>query len=296
MSPLDKLERKWRWLAKPNLMLVFVICYAVGYVLYRIFPAAMNILCFNPPAILQGQVWRLFTFLIYPNTSSLFLAMITCFIYFSIARSLETVIGRFKVNFFLLLGVILLDVFGFVFYFIMPMQHKIYAIQLNPYYLYAMLFVMFALMFPDARFLFMFIIPIRGKWMVFITFALYLLDVVEAFSSGFYGSAWIMVFMILAAVLDIVFFLLLTNYSGRKSRAFRKTQKAFKTMYASGTQTGAQNVRQPRHRCAICGRTDISNPELDFRYCSKCAGNYEYCSEHLYTHVHVTDPLKNPEN
>ena len=43
-----------------------------------------------------------------------------------------------------------------------------------------------------------------------------------------------------------------------------------------------------RHRCAVCGRTELDNPELEFRYCSKCEGNYEYCQDHLYTHKHVT--------
>ena len=42
-----------------------------------------------------------------------------------------------------------------------------------------------------------------------------------------------------------------------------------------------------RHKCAICGRTDESNPELEFRFCSKCNGNYEYCNDHLFTHKHV---------
>ena len=41
------------------------------------------------------------------------------------------------------------------------------------------------------------------------------------------------------------------------------------------------------HRCAICGRTDVDSPQLEFRYCSKCEGNYEYCADHLFTHQHV---------
>ena len=43
----------------------------------------------------------------------------------------------------------------------------------------------------------------------------------------------------------------------------------------------------PRHKCAICGRTEKDSPELEFRYCSKCEGNYEYCQDHLFTHEHV---------
>ena len=42
-----------------------------------------------------------------------------------------------------------------------------------------------------------------------------------------------------------------------------------------------------RHRCAVCGRTELDDDMLEFRFCSKCEGNYEYCMDHLYTHTHV---------
>ena len=41
------------------------------------------------------------------------------------------------------------------------------------------------------------------------------------------------------------------------------------------------------HECAVCHRTELDDPELEFRYCSKCDGNYEYCQDHLFTHKHV---------
>ena len=44
-----------------------------------------------------------------------------------------------------------------------------------------------------------------------------------------------------------------------------------------------------RHKCAVCGRTDVTNPELQFRYCSKCAGYHCFCSDHIFNHVHFTD-------
>lgn len=52
----------------------------------------------------------------------------------------------------------------------------------------------------------------------------------------------------------------------------------------------AQHAKRgvPKHRCAVCGRTELDDENLTFRFCSKCAGNYEYCSDHLYTHIHVT--------
>ena len=42
-----------------------------------------------------------------------------------------------------------------------------------------------------------------------------------------------------------------------------------------------------KHRCAVCGRTELDDSSLEFRFCSKCNGNYEYCQDHLFTHQHV---------
>ena len=43
-----------------------------------------------------------------------------------------------------------------------------------------------------------------------------------------------------------------------------------------------------RHKCAVCGRTDVSNPELEFRYCSRCAGYHCFCQDHIDNHIHFT--------
>ena len=42
-----------------------------------------------------------------------------------------------------------------------------------------------------------------------------------------------------------------------------------------------------KHKCAVCGRTELDDPTLEFRFCSKCEGNYEYCQDHLFTHQHI---------
>ena len=51
--------------------------------------------------------------------------------------------------------------------------------------------------------------------------------------------------------------------------------------------TSKYNAGTMVHKCSICGRTNVTNPELSFRYCSKCEGNHEYCQDHLFTHEHV---------
>jgi len=49
----------------------------------------------------------------------------------------------------------------------------------------------------------------------------------------------------------------------------------------------AVEVEQPRHVCYVCGKTDRTHPDLDFRYCSQCAGDQCYCPEHIRNHAHV---------
>ena len=41
-----------------------------------------------------------------------------------------------------------------------------------------------------------------------------------------------------------------------------------------------------RHRCCECKKTEKDDENLEFRYCSKCNGSYEYCSEHIFNHEH----------
>ncbi len=284
MSLMDKLERKLRFLAFPNLMIYLIGAAAVGFILQYVFPEAFQFLYFDPYMICKGQVWRIFTFIMMPTLASdVFMAFITCFIYLSIARSLEQIIGTFRLNFFLLSGLILEIIFGFLYYAVFPAGNRIWLSYLSPYYLYAMLFVLFAMIFPDARFLLMFIIPVRGKWMVGITLLLYSLDVIQAMRSGMTGYAWLLVFMIIAAVLTVVLFLALTGRNVRTARNIVGRNRFQKAQAKSEAEK-----KTARHKCAVCGRTELTNPELEFRYCSRCSGNYEYCMEHLYTHVHIT--------
>ena len=43
-----------------------------------------------------------------------------------------------------------------------------------------------------------------------------------------------------------------------------------------------------RHKCAVCGITDADDPNMEFRYCSKCDGYYCYCMNHINNHVPVS--------
>jgi len=49
----------------------------------------------------------------------------------------------------------------------------------------------------------------------------------------------------------------------------------------------ANDAPEARHRCYTCGKTNLTNPEMDFRYCSKCADDACYCPEHIFSHQHT---------
>lgn len=284
----------------PIFMTVLLGLRVIGTLLSYVNPAFYFLLfAFDPEAIASGQIWRLFTFVMYPygsGFSSLFFLAIMTFVYFSIGQTLIQVIGKFRLNFFLISGLVLEALMGFLYFFLAGRIPTLgaYWYYLNPTYLYSMIFVLFAMMFPDIRIYLMFFIPIRGKYMVFVTLGLYLLEVLQAFFTVGVGYAWILVMMIIAAIVTMLLYLLVFRNGNpfiKNTRTQKKGQRNRHTAKDPSKIRASQKT--VRHQCAICGRTEKSNPELEFRYCSKCIGNYEYCTDHLYTHLHkypnVTD-------
>ena len=51
-----------------------------------------------------------------------------------------------------------------------------------------------------------------------------------------------------------------------------------------------EQANKPYHyKCAVCGRTDVDHPELEFRYCSRCVGYHCFCQDHINNHIHFTE-------
>ncbi len=150
-----------------------------------------------------------------------------------------------------------------------------------------------ALCIPDAQVNLYFILPIRMKWMLLIYIVDLVYEMVTYFRYGplvgFYYSTEI----IFALVNLALFFLFVRNPVSRQQK---KRRREFQQQYrqrSTGWQNnawngagGGRNPNAPRHKCAICGRTELDDPNLTFRYCSKCTGNREYCQDHLFTHEH----------
>ena len=291
----NKFERKFGKYAIPNLSLYLVICYAVGYLIYIINSPFLGYLTLDPYKIfMHGQVWRLITWVIIPpDTSNIFFVLITLVFYYSIGTQLERVWGTYRYNVYLfsgmlftILGSILLFLFclisraaeiplGAESVYLLGNGTAVYFGAFSTYYINMSIFLAYAATFPDMQVLLMFIIPIKVKWLGIVYAALLIFS---ALTGGV--VTWV---VIGSSLLNfIVFFLTSRNRIHMSPKQMRRRQEFRR-------QTRTSN-RVTKHKCAVCGRTEEDDPTLEFRFCSKCYGNYEYCQHHLYTHVHIKPP------
>lgn len=286
---MSSFERKFGKYAIKNLSFVLILCYAVGYLLQMINPMLLVYLLLDPYEILHGQVWRLFTWIMVPPPSgNIFFTLIMLYFYCSIGTTLERTWGTYRYNVYLfqgmlftILGSFLLLGYHYLFHGdsieAMGVFNYFYALNgtwlsFSTYYINMSIFLAFAATFPDVQVLLMFIIPIKVKWLGIIY------GVMLAFEFLQYGVDG--KFAIAASLLNfIVFFLTSRNMMHLNPKQIHRRQEFKRDV--------RRNTGITKHKCAICGRTEVDSPNLQFRFCSKCDGNYEYCEEHLYTHTHV---------
>ncbi len=287
---MSKFEKKFGKYAIQNLSLVLIVCYIVGYVLQIINPNVLSYFSLNPYMILRGQIWRLFTWVIIPPGSFDMFTIIMLFFYYSIGTTLERTWGTYRYNVYLFSGMLFTIIGSFVCmgycYFIVGEMDAVTAQYLfevgssffSTYYINMSIFLAFAATFPQAQVLLMFIIPVKMKWMGI----LYGIMLVFEFLSVPYGfpiSSFTR-FSIVFSLLNFVVF----YFTSRGRIHMSPKQMKRRAQFHSEVK---RNQAITRHKCAICGQTEEDNPDLQFRFCSKCNGNYEYCQEHLFTHEHV---------
>lgn len=273
MKFLRKLERNFGKYAVPNLMYYIILMYGAGIVIDLVMPGLYyQYLCLDAAAILRGQVWRLVTFLICPPSSGIFFNLIAMFLYYSLGTTLERVWGTFRFNLYFFSGILFHIIAAFVIYFLMGV-----SVPLTPFYLNNSLFLAFAATFPQMQFYLYGLLPIRAYWLGIFIGAEFLYEFL-------FGGLIARICIGLALLNFVIFFMMTRNYSKISPREIKRKQK-----FKSDMKTAqAEKIRLPHHKCAVCGRTEKDDPNLEFRYCSKCEGNLEYCMDHLYTHKHVT--------
>ncbi|MBR5570364.1 MAG: hypothetical protein IKW10_05660 [Oscillospiraceae bacterium] len=296
----------------PNLMLYIVLGSAVVYLMTQFAGnyALYHLLRFDYHKILEGQVWRLFTYIFtYQATSSNFLLVaISLFCFYSLGSAVEHTFGTLRFNLFYLTGILLMDTFAMCCGGI-PVEFMGVSIDVNDlgvyttmsYYLHLSLLIAFATLYPDTHFLLFFIIPVKA-WIfglldiILTLYGVYEMLFLHALSPMLPHS----LFPLVAIANYFLFFgkdvsrLFPVSWRINASRLFRrkpKKQKSTGTIpfpTAGSYEATTATVKAPyMHRCTICGKTDVSDPNMEFRYCSKCNGYFCYCQEHISNHTHV---------
>ncbi|MFV0343799.1 MAG: rhomboid family intramembrane serine protease [Anaerocolumna sp.] len=284
MNLMNKLNRKFGKYAIHNLMLYVVVLYALGFFISMFNPYFYyQYLSLDISKVLRGELWRLVTFIIRPPSTSLLFLVFSLYLYYMIGNALENAWGAFKFNLYYLSGILLNIIGTFIFYFITG-----YNIHLGITYINQAMFFAFASLYPNVQFLLFFFIPVKVKYLSYLYGAFVAYDIFTSLVSGDYGRC---IMIILALGNFFVYFLSSRNYRSISPKEFKRRNAYKKAVRAT---VGGDNVvefqgrkRITRHKCSICGRTELDDENLEFRFCSKCDGNHEYCMDHLFTHEHV---------
>ena len=274
-GPIDRFCAKHPRFGISNLMLYIVIGQVAVFILDLFFRGMLSSywLPFSRDLILHGQVWRLVTFIFLPSDSgNPFFLLLGCYFYYWIGTMLEREWGTARFTLFYLSGVVLSVLSG-----------MILGIT-DIYYINLSIFLVIATLYGEMLVLLFFVIPIKMKWMALIDVALILVAVIQ---NLMYGS-WVGALLPMASFVN--YFIFTWPFWGAKLGVLRRRADP-KVVNFKRVQKQAQKQAKAtggyRHKCAVCGITDADDPNMEFRYCSKCDGYYCYCMNHINNHVHI---------
>lgn len=262
MSLINSLERRFGRFAVPNLTMLLIVGQVLLYGLSQRDPKLMERILLIPARVLDGEVYRLLTFLFLPPGAMIIWAIFFWYLFYLMGTALEAYWGTFRYNLFLLIGY--LATIGAA--FLTP------DAAVGNWFLEGTVFLAFAWLNPRFTLHIFFVLPVQIRWLATLTWI--------GFGLLFLIGPWSVRLTIAASVLNFfVFFgrdVMFRVKTGRKHMV--RQAKRF-------TEKPPEYI----HRCTVCGITDTSHPKMDFRYCSRCSGDQAYCSEHLKSHEHVTN-------
>ena len=272
----------------PNLMIYVVIGNILVYILMMFSnAAAISFLYFDLAGLLRGEIWRIVTFIFVPTASNPLLLVLSLYFYYFIGTAMESYWGTAKFTLFYLTGAVLTVAFAFLSRLWTPLT------LVSNVYLNNILFLAFATLYPDALIRFYFVIPVKAKWLALFYAFLTFYDIIRMDTWSVKLLLPSLLPMLVAVWLTYAVFFwdrireILENI-GFLTRHKRSQQPIpFKSAVRQQKKKDAQ--RGYRHKCAVCGRTDADFPDLEFRYCSRCAGYHCFCQDHIFNHVHFTE-------
>jgi hypothetical protein len=269
MSLLDHLERRLGRFVPAHITLYLIIGQVFVTLSYMLRLLDLRQFVLVPALVVQGEPWRLLTFVFFPppvNFSSPFSLALLPFawwVFYLMGNALEQYWGAFRYGLFLFLGCVLTIAAAFI----TP------GAPVTNAFIGLSVFLAFAWLNPDFELALFFVLPVKIKWLALLTALYYAYLLV----TGAPSTRW----QILASVGNFLIFF------GRDIVDALRYRRRTMVLDAK-RRVEERREPEPRHRCRVCGKTDLTNPEMDFRYCSKCAGDECYCPEHIFNHVHVT--------
>ncbi len=260
---LARLERRFGRYAPSGLTYYLVAAQAVVFVLEMLHPGFSQTLMLSRGLVMQGQVWRLVTYLFIPPSTSVIWVLFALYWLHLIGTSLEDQWGSFRYLLYWVIGMVLTTITAFAF-----------DLPASNVYLLMSLFLAFATLFPEYEIRIFLIIPVRVKWLALIDGAALL---------GMMGMAHGLERLVpVMAVGNYLLFFSGTLVRMLKSGAFRARRVGAVRAHREETDSPVKS----RRVCATCGVTsdDLS---IDFRVCTceKCGGKpTDFCLKHARNH------------
>jgi hypothetical protein len=259
MNWLDQAERRFGSLAVPHLLRYVAGLNGLVFVLCQLKPAFIKALELDPAAVLQGEVWRLVSHLFIPLFGGLLPSWLGAAFYLLflvwLGDGLEEAMGVFRLNVYYALGALGTTVAGFI------LGDGAGGFLLNNSLVFA-----FAWHYPTLQVYMFFIIPLRIKWLAIFDAAV--------LAMTFIRSGWgYRVGVVVALANFLIFF-------GPQWLASRGRQRVAANRRKQFSEAAAPV--ETLHCCHVCGRTEVTSPELEFRV---SADGNTYCEQHLQSRL-----------
>jgi hypothetical protein len=253
MAWLDKLERRVGFLGIPGLARILVGFGALVFVLAWALPGFTSMLVLDPEKIRHGEVWRLVTYIFIPQTLSPIWVIFALWFLWWVGEGTERAMGAFQFTLYVAVGMIGTTIAAFFF-----------GANFSNGMLMSSIFFAFARFYPEELIYILFILPVRIKWLAWIYAAFLILGFFTR--SNAYRAA-----LIAAFANYLIFFGPEIIHQARHRRDVSERRQRFE-------KEARDTSNEPLHKCAVCGRTELTDPDLEFRV---ARDGEEYCLEHL---------------
>ncbi|HLW36264.1 MAG TPA: rhomboid family intramembrane serine protease [Chthoniobacterales bacterium] len=253
MAWLDKMERRFGFLGIPGLPRILVGFAALVFGLSWALPGFTSVLLLDPEKIRHGEIWRLVTYIFIPQSLSPIWVIFALWFLWWVGEGTERAMGAFRFTLYFVAGMIGTTIAAFFF-----------GANFSNAMLISSIFFAFARFYPEELIYILFILPVRIKWLAWIYGALLIY--------GFFtGSNSYRAALIAAFANYLIFFGPDIIHAARHRRGVSERRQRFDKDVRDVTS-------EPLHKCAVCGRTELTGPDLEFRV---ARDGEEYCLEHL---------------